>query len=111
MGMCVPDSTWCNGYLDCPDGSDEIPGCNGSKLSVVQSLQCCRSKREHISCFCSDFLQTPFAFQRIINLRLQYIYIMFYRHRIYLTAGNPCSVVLGLLLGRVLTLSFLDTGL
>ena len=32
MGLCVPASTWCDGYRDCPDDSDELPGCNGSKL-------------------------------------------------------------------------------
>ena len=48
MGMCVNQSTWCDGRRDCPDGSDESRGCSGSKLSVVHSLQCSRCKLELI---------------------------------------------------------------
>ena len=39
MGLCVPLTTWCDGYRDCPDNSDERPTCNGSMPSFVELTQ------------------------------------------------------------------------
>ena len=31
MGLCLDGSAFCNGSVECPDGSDEKPGCeNGT---------------------------------------------------------------------------------
>jgi len=27
MGLCLRDSVYCNGTVECPDGSDEPPNC------------------------------------------------------------------------------------
>ena len=31
MGLCIPETSWCDGYMDCPDMGDELPGCNECK--------------------------------------------------------------------------------
>ena len=30
-GLCVAGTTWCDGYMDCPEGEDEKPDCKTSE--------------------------------------------------------------------------------
>jgi len=40
MGLCIPGVTvYCNGTKKCPDGSDEPPGCQTSRLMLPYLLR------------------------------------------------------------------------
>jgi Low-density lipoprotein receptor domain class A len=43
MGLCMSLRTWCDGKIDCPDNSDELPGCNTSEClsNTFHSCTCC----------------------------------------------------------------------
>jgi len=34
IGLCINATSWCDGVTDCPDGSDERPGCSPRKNGV-----------------------------------------------------------------------------
>ena len=50
--ICVDVTKFCNGFSDCPDGSDESLTCSSNKCSILSCLHACRPTPTGGICYC-----------------------------------------------------------